>query len=251
TIALLITALALLAPPPARAADSQAPPTAPTDTGTPAPIAVPPPAAIDLNAMVDVYSGYNFNGTSSGTNQIRAFDVQDGGFALNFAKLTLAAKTARGGIRMDAGFGSATDALLAADPSSKTDPTNARWLSHIEQAYGSVALPIGKEVTLDAGKFVTQHGFEVIETRDDWNYSRSLLFTWAIPFFHTGLRASYAPSAELGLMLCWVNGWNTVIEEGSSMRTLGVQASYKPRPSVTLVVNDMFGLEKAPTAMAG
>ena len=32
-------------------------------------------------------------------------------------------------------------------------------------------------------------GAEVIETHSNWNYSRSLLFAWAIPYYHMGLRA--------------------------------------------------------------
>src|SRR5215470_4992870 len=155
------------------------------------------PTPIELSGSVDVYSGYNFNSTSSGINQMRAFDTQDGGFALNYAELVIARNRGPVGFRLDAGFGSASDALYASDPSSKTDSSNARWLSHIQQAYVEAKLP--HNVTIDGGKFVTMHGYEVIESRDNWNYSRSLLFTWAIPFFHSGLRASYAPSDKLAL----------------------------------------------------
>src|SRR5579884_1920895 len=117
----------------ARAAD-QAPAPAGQDQPPAAAVAqVPPP--IELGGMVDVYSGYNFNSTSTGVNEMRAFDTQDGGVALNFAKLTLMRNRGPVGFRIDGGFGSASDALYAADPSSKTDGSNARWLSHIEQAY--------------------------------------------------------------------------------------------------------------------
>src|ERR1035438_296348 len=37
---------------------------------------------------------------------------------------------------------------------------------------------------------MTSAGAEVIETNQNWNYSRSLLFAWAIPYYHFGLRAS-------------------------------------------------------------
>ena len=32
----------------------------------------------------------------------------------------------------------------------------------------------------------------MIESKDNWNYSRSLLFAWAIPYYHFGLRSSLA-----------------------------------------------------------
>jgi hypothetical protein len=51
------------------------------------------------------------------------------------------------------------------------------------QAYVSVKLPA--DVVLDAGKFVTNAGAEVIEAKDNWLYSRSLLFGFAVPFTHT------------------------------------------------------------------
>ena len=39
---------------------------------------------------------------------------------------------------------------------------------------------------MDFGKFVTSAGAEVIESKDNWNYSRSLLFAYAIPYWHFG-----------------------------------------------------------------
>ena len=30
----------------------------------------------------------------------------------------------------------------------------------------------------------------MIEAKDNWNYTRGLLFTWAIPFYHVGVRAT-------------------------------------------------------------
>ena len=57
----------------------------------------------------------------------------------------------------------------------------------MQQAY--VSLLTGK-LQLDAGKFVTPLGAEVIESQDDWNYSRSILFGYAIPFYHAGMRAT-------------------------------------------------------------
>ena len=40
--------------------------------------------------------------------------------------------------------------------------------------------PIGKGLQIDFGKWVTPNGAEVIETNQNWNYSRSLLFSWAM-----------------------------------------------------------------------
>jgi hypothetical protein len=64
---------------------------------------------------------------------------------------------------------------------------SATW-RHIQQAYLTATKD---KLTFDFGKFVTPLGAEVIETKDNWNYTRGLLFTWAIPFTHLGARATY------------------------------------------------------------
>jgi len=45
-------------------------------------------------------------------------------------------------------------------------------------------------LTIIGGKFVTLAGAEVINSTLDTNYSRSILFGYAIPFSHTGARSA-------------------------------------------------------------
>ena len=52
----------------------------------------------------------------------------------------------------------------------------------------------------------------MIESKDNWNYSRGLLFSWAIPYYHTGLRATYAVNDKVSLAGFLVNGWNNGFE---------------------------------------
>src|SRR5438270_608003 len=82
--------------------------------------------------------------------------------------------------------------------------------------------PLGKGLQVDVGKFVTQHGAEVIEAKSNWNYSRSLLFSLAIPYYHSGVRVSYALNGKTTIMGTIVNGWNNVVENNSG-KTLGAQ----------------------------
>lgn len=205
-----------------------------------------PTPNVELNGSIDAYSGINFARPDSNLNKLRAFDTQDGGFALNYAEIVLARNTGQFGFRVDAGFGAASDALFAVDNASVSMDADtkayAKALAHVQQAY--VTGRFGK-LTLDLGKFVTQHGYEVIETKDNWNYSRSVLFTWAIPFLHTGLRATYPINDKLSVMGCLTNGWNTNLEDGNSMTSVGVQAIYKPVAPLSLVVNYMGGREHA------
>src|SRR5206468_2324174 len=85
-----------------------------------------------------------------------------------------------------------TDIVHAAEPGG-SDIFKA-----FEQGYLSWLAPVGKGLQFDAGKFVTPAGAEVIETKDNWNYSRSLLFALAIPYYHMGVRATYNVNDDYG-----------------------------------------------------
>ena len=68
----------------------------------------------------------------------------------------------------------------------------------LQQAFVSYIAPLGSGLRFDAGKFVTHMGYELIEGYDGYNdnYSRSLLFNYAIPLTHTGVKASYSLNPE-------------------------------------------------------
>ncbi len=101
----------------------------------------------------------------------------------------------------------------------------------IEQAFLSIKPPKAKGFELDFGKFVTSAGAEVIEAKDNWNYSRSLLFAWAIPYFHFGARTSMPLSKTDTIGVQVVNGWNNVSKTNGGA-TIGLtNALVKPKYS--------------------
>lgn len=71
---------------------------------------------------------------------------------------------------------------------------------------------VGGPLTMVVGKFSTLAGAEVIEAPGNSNYSRSYLFGEAIPFTHTGVRATYAYNSKVSL----VAGSTTAGTTGSS-----------------------------------
>ena len=76
--------------------------------------------------------------------------------------------------------------------------------------------------TLTAGKFETLAGYEVIENPNNNQISRSILFGFAIPFTHTGVRLQYAPSKWT--FTAGANfGWDQIIQvQGGSTLEGGV-----------------------------
>ena len=116
----------------------------------------------------------------------------------------------------------------------------------LQQAFVSYIAPLGSGLRFDAGKFVTHMGYELIEGYDGYNdnYSRSLLFNYAIPLAHTGIKASYSPSPRVGLMAMVVNGWDNAIDNNAS-KSIGAQLMLKPADPVSLYVNYIGGPENS------
>ena len=141
------------------------------------------------------------------------------------------------GFRTDLDFGPATEMVHAFEPGG------ADVFRSFEQAYLSALAPLGKGLQLDFGKFVTPAGAEVIEARDNWNYSRSLLFALAIPYYHVGIRATYPLSDKLSLAGFFVNGWNAGVDNNGG-KTFGLQATVKPTSKLSLIQNFLTGPEQ-------
>ena len=124
------------------------------------------------------------------------------------------------------------------------EPGGKEYLKYVQQAYVSY---LAGKVSLDFGKFVTPMGAEVIESKDNFNYSRGLLFALAIPYYHMGARIGYAVNDKVSLTGFLVNGWNDVIDNNSA-KTVGGSISYKPNAKAGLIVNYMVGKETADLA---
>jgi hypothetical protein len=225
-------------------ADQTKPPAADQTTPPAAPPAAPAPASewsvgpINFSGLVDGYWDLNFNHPSTQINDFRNFDVKANQFSLNMAKVTLAHDPDPMGFRVDLGFGRAFDIIHA----SEQAPNIFRYL---EQAYVSFKPPKAKGFQLDFGEFVTSAGAEVIETNSNWNYSRSLLFAWAIPYYHFGLRATIPIGSHFTGGVQLVNGWNN-IEDNNTGKTIGLNGAITTK-KFTWSNNYYGGPEKANT----
>ena len=190
---------------------------------------------LKTSGFFDSYYSVNFNRPGNETNQLRNFDFHSNQVSINLAKLSFQKDASPVGFKVDLFFGPTADAVNSLD--------SGGTLRYIEQVYGTVVVPVSRGLTIDVGKFVTHLGAEVIETNANWNYSRSLLFAWAIPYFHTGIRASYPVSDQVTLMGMLANGWNG-FDDNNKAKTLGAQISYAPTKRLTLIQNWVGGAEQ-------
>lgn len=207
-------------------------------------------ASTELSGFVDAYYSYNFNtpatacltvGGVGAFNCLHNFDFTHNSFSLNLAELALEKKPtadSRGGFRLDLDYGPTMAWVHGLEPGGVT------IFQNIQQAYVSYLVPTAKgSLQFDFGKWVTRHGAEVIETKDNWNYSRSLLFALSIPYYHMGVKMTYAPNDKVTVAADIMNGWNNVVDNNTG-KTLGLMATYKPTPEFSVTSNYMGGPEQ-------
>lgn len=215
------------APVPA-AAPADAPPAAPTWSVGP----------MDISGFIDGYYSYNYNrpGNSANgqTNDLYNFNDKTDQFSLSAAKLTINHDPDPVGAHIDFLYGR-TNTLV----------NNSGEGNYLEQAFLSFKPTKARGLEMDFGKFVTSAGSEVIESKDDWNYSRGLLFAWAIPYFHFGLRSSIPVTKTWTAGLQVVNGWNNVTKSNGGV-TIGVTSGFV-KPKYTWNVNYYTGPENPGT----
>ena len=175
---------------------------------------------VTVSGMIDSYYTLNLSHAQDYPVPTNGYSAEPG-FNLNFAKLTTVAELEPVTLRLDVGYGK--EALTA---------TNVL----VEQAYAS--LKLGK-VTFEAGRFVTPAGFEVFEAKDNWVYSKGLIFNFALPTAHEGVRVGYALTPELTLTGWLANGGDLWNNDVGSTRS----------PYKTFILNAAFARDA--TALAG
>ena len=241
---------------PAAAPAAQAPPAAPA-----APAAAPTWSVgpMDLSGFIDGYYSFNFNRPNTSgedefdqINQLYNFNDKTDQFELSAAKLTLNHAPDPVGADIDFIYGR-TNELINKSPSNSS--LNSEWddsyvsqpnqLPYLEQAYLSLKPPKAKGFELDFGKWVTSAGAEVIESMNNWNYSRSLLFVNAIPYWHFGARTSLPVGKFETVGFQLFNGWNNVSKSNGGVS--GAFTSAWVKPKYTIDANYLVGPENANT----
>ncbi len=175
-------------------------------------------AGVDIYLLGDFYADANFNHPASGRNQLYNFDIRANQAHLNMAKLSFERAAAPIGFRVDLGVGNAFDIASATDKAPN-------GFKYVEQMYLTVKAPRTRGIELAFGKFATSAGAEVIGTHLNWNYSRSLLFAWAIPYYHFGFRATIPVTETFSAGMQVVNGWNNLVDNNGS-KTIGVVGTF-------------------------
>ncbi len=176
------------------------------------------------------------------------FDFDDRELKLDVAELVLqrpASGPGEIGFRFDAAAGQTIPRVSAASGLFRDSDTGQSEDYDLQQLYVSWVAPLGSGLRIEAGKFVTPFGYEVIDGYDGYNdnQTRSFLFGFAIPFTHTGLRVCYDFTAAVSATLLVVQGWDDW-QDNNAGKSIGAQIAFKPSEVWSLWITAMGGPEQ-------
>jgi Putative beta-barrel porin-2, OmpL-like. bbp2 len=195
-------------------------------------------SGITVNGYIDAQ--YNWaNRDLTATTADRVFDQQNNSFGLHQFGLTVA-KQPKEGFGGLVNITAGSDAQVIHSFPEASGVGSGSSMFDLTQAYGSYS---SGAFTAIAGKFATLAGTEVIASTGNTNISRSILFG-AIPFTHTGVRASWAPSDTLTLYGGVNNGWDQ-LTDANRQKTAELGVTFNPAKAFTLTASAYFGTDPA------
>ena len=215
-----------------------------TETASEKPSAVPSGLPFDHAGHIDI--GYtNLTGSGRFINNInnRVFDFDRNAVNLHALDLTLSRlpETGFGGlVNFTAGKDADTIAAYGTIDKSRGPANGVNKKFDVTQAYLQYA---SGPFTIIGGKYVTLAGAEVIKSPSDLNYSRSILFGFAIPFTHTGVRGTYKLSDTFSLTAGVNNGWDD-FQDANNDKTIELGMSWMPIKSFALAAQGYTGKEQ-------
>jgi hypothetical protein len=193
---------------------------------------------IEIGGGISTNYTYNFNDPDSRVNALRVFDSKHNSFDVDIIELNVQKNSEELGIggRVDLNFLETADIIAPFGTNGDDD-------IDVQQAYIYYIAPVGTGLTLKGGKFVTPLGAEVIEPWDNWNFSRSFLFGFAIPFTHVGITGSYTFTDMISGTIGVVNGWDNV-DDNNDGKTIVGNLTIGPWEWATLAINGIIGPEQ-------
>lgn len=195
--------------------------------------------------------GYTYNGnassgtTGSGENDLRWLDHKANSMMLDLAQIIVLKDPSgpgTGGFKVKLSAGEWAKLIHAAGLGDATPGQNPDSFD-ITEAYLSYIAGVGKGLRFDYGKMGTFIGAEVLEAKDNPNYSRSFLFSYAEPLTHTGLKMSYPVADAVSLALFAVNGWDNATDNNKA-KSYGVSLGLTPAEVFSASVNYLTGPEQ-------
>src|SRR5450755_1460594 len=213
------------------------------DDAAPAPAADAAPAKPAVPSVSDILdgSGITLTGYVDGSFAYERDDTAKQNystFALQQASFTLAKQPTTG-------FGALVQVIAGENPYAATGigsilPGQGATTTgfYLLQAFAQY---VTGPLTLQVGKFNTLAGAEVAQVTSNTNTTRSILFAYE-PVTHTGVRATYAASDQVSLILGVNNGWtNSQDSADASDKTVEAGISFTPSKALAWTLQGYYG----------
>lgn len=183
---------------------------------------------LDVSGYVSASYVYNANNPDNpsyaqGLNQ---FNLDHNTFNLDAAAIELsmpAEAPGQAGFQLDLNFGNNAQILGGYYGTSPYASDNVVEVEQMNVSYN------WNDVVFKFGKFDTLLGYEVIDIVANKQVTQGVLFTYAIPLYHTGLLASSSFNEEWGWALGVTNGWNNATD-GNDNKGLVAQINLSSGP---------------------
>jgi putative OmpL-like beta-barrel porin-2 len=200
------------------------------------------------SGFVDLAYTQNFNNPNSDLNQAHIFDTNANSFMPHLAQIMLERPADGGGSALDrAGFRArlnfGSDARVTrARTNFQTGTSNDEM--DFQELYAEYILPVGNGLKVQFGKINTLIGYEVINSFENVNFSRSFMFGTGQAFTTTGLRFTYTFNPLVTASFGVVNGWDN-IDDNNRGKTIEYLVALTPHEKFGVSWYGSYGPEQA------
>jgi hypothetical protein len=186
---------------------------------------------LEISGSADAYWKYDFAKTA---NIPTSFATDHNSVSLGMIDVVLKKKTGKTSFVGEVSFGPRGAGQSIPDVDGQS--------FHIQNLYATYAA--SDKLSLTAGYMGTFIGYEVISPLANFHYSTSYLFTTG-PFQNAGIKANYAVSSKVGLMVGLFNDqWNTYKATPEfGLNAFGAQLTLTPAEGLTAYFNLLTGSE--------
>jgi len=191
-----------------------------------------------LSGFLDTYYQYDTRTPSEPLVFGRQYDIYRDRGSIAVAQLNVAYKPANPkaiGFVVNLTVGKNAELINFGEPGD-------RKYEALHQAYATYTFSGKTPITVDLGKFSTPIGYEVAESISNDEYSRSFVYTFAQPIYHTGIRISAPLTPKLTGTAIISQGWNEVEDSGKN-KSAAIALAYIASAKTTIYGNYYFGEE--------
>lgn len=191
---------------------------------------------LQISGSADAYYKYDFAGLRGGAGNIpTAFASENNSLSLGMIDIALKKSYKKASFVGEVSFG--PRGQYQSIPNSDGSYAEGTNSFHIQNLYATYQFT--DKFSMTAGYMGTFIGYEVISPASNFHYSTSYLFTNG-PFQNAGIKANYAFSDKVGLMVGLFNDWN-VYQDFNGMSDFGAQLFVSPVEGWNAYLNVITG----------